>query len=211
MLKKLLCLVALCLTVPLSQTAGAQPLKVCAVPQLYQALERIKESSPVQLELTYAPSTALYARVVNSAKTECEVLLSADERLPITLIRAQKLEASSLKAFTRAQLILWSPDRRRFSGVKNGLTDALSRVRSLAVPKPGLTPAGYAASLILARPDFPRRLLNSSIYPAEQEYQVYSMVKSGNVEAGIITRPLIASITRQAHGSFLVLSLSVYP
>lgn len=97
---------------------GADTLKICAVPQLYLALEHLHGVLPYDFESRYDTPSTWEEQLSASADTtkECDLLLSSDERLPITLIRAKKGLGSAMLPFTRAPLVLWSADPALFAG-----------------------------------------------------------------------------------------------
>lgn len=97
---------------------GADTLKICAVPQLYLALEHLHGVLPYDFEARYNTPGTWEEQLSASADTtqECDLLLSSDERLPITLIRAKKGLGSAMLPFTRAPLVLWSADPALFAG-----------------------------------------------------------------------------------------------
>lgn len=99
--------------------AASTEVKVCAVPQLYLALEHLHDVLPQPFVASYDTPGALYQRLNNAADTtsECDLLLSSDERLPITLIRAHKGLGSAMLPFTRAPLVIWSQDESLFLGL----------------------------------------------------------------------------------------------
>ena len=82
---------------------------VCAATQTYSALEAVKEHSPTEITTQYAAGEDLEALLAED-KSHCELVISADEKLPILLVRAGKASASSMSVLVRAPLILWSAD-----------------------------------------------------------------------------------------------------
>lgn len=194
-------------------TTYSSNVKVCAVPQLYNALNAIAKDPTLNITPFFATSSDLYAQIANSTKDAniCDVVLSSDEKLPIRLIRSQKADGSSLKPFIRAPLVMWSADPRLFSG-KSGISlMASNKIKSIAIAKPSLSPVGFATKKVLSSNNFKTANLKDHIYRAEQEYQVFSMVISGNVQVGFITKPLVNSLTHEANGSYWAIPRSYYP
>lgn len=192
--------------------AQAAELKVCAVPQLYQAVNYLKDHAPVKFEPVFGTANELYARIANApgnnTRRVCDVLLSSDERLPISLIRSQKALGSSMKAFARAPLVLWSADPTLFKGHDPHALFAQQKIKSLAIADSSLTPVGYASRQAVRTSGFNTSYLKDKTYRSEHEYQVYSMVSSGNVQAGFVTLPLITSIKHRIPGSFYIVPRS---
>lgn len=173
--------------------AQAEPLKVCAVVQLYQALHALQKHSPIDYSVHFATANELYAYIANAHQEPCSVVLTNDERLPISLIRSQKAQGDSLKAFTQAPLVIFSADTKLFH--QHTLKTALEQhaIKSLALAAARLTPVGFAANQVVRRSELNFSYLKDKNYISDQEYQVYSMVASGNVHAGIVSKPLIVA------------------
>lgn len=186
-----------------------QVIKVCAVPQLYQAVNMMQNVSKVRFEASFATGTELYAMIANAPENNtvaiCDVILSSDERLPISLIRAQRAVGSSMIPFARTPLVFWSRDPNLFTTAKGHDPSSLlksQQIKSIAIAAPELTPVGFATSQLLKKDEFNTSYLKDKTYKSDHEYQVYSMVSNGNVQAGIISKPLVAQITRELNGSF---------
>ncbi|WP_294563863.1 molybdate ABC transporter substrate-binding protein [uncultured Succinatimonas sp.] len=203
-------LIALAAIVSLSFCAQAsdKKLQVCATAQMYNALEALTPKVPVEFDAHYTTASNIYTGIINN-KLKCDVIISPDERLPISLIRLNKTSPASFIPFTRAKLILWSANPRLFNGNISAIYS--KKLKSLAIPDPRLTPVGFAAKQIVSNKGFPTGYLKNKIFYPEHEYQVHSMVANQNVEAGFITLPLISSKTRMANGSYWVVPRGYYP
>lgn len=286
---------------------GADTLKICAVPQLYLALEHLHGVLPYDFEARYNTPGTWEEQLSASADTtqECDLLLSSDERLPITLIRAKKGLGSAMLPFTRAPLVLWSadpallagqrlsaapsdaPDRpagsrhdRRFelcptlAEVERGslaaagaalardpwdepqgdpwdevqpqsepsaapltqaqrdqrvnaillrtaqedpsaeLAQTLEKLelKSLAYANAHLTPVGYASRQVrYAAPQVTAHLPHAQ-YQFEHEYLVYEEVRTGAVQCGLVSKPLVVSSTHPSTvvGSYLTIPRRVH-
>lgn len=193
--------------------ASENMIKVCAVPQLYNALNEIEKHSSTLFKTYYATSSDLYATLSNNKTNDtlCDIVLSSDEKLPIRLIRSQKADGSSLKPFAKVPLVLWSKDANLLKNnngkqlINNGI------LKSIAIAKPDLSPVGYATQKVLSSPEIKINGLKDHVFRAEQEYQVYSMVSSGNVQVGIVSKPLVIGINNQNNGSYWEIPRSYYP
>ncbi len=176
-------------------------VSVCAVPQLYSALEALHSQTQVEYEVKYAVSQDLYAGLVNR-QFSCDVIFSDEEKLPILLSRAKFTDPYSLKVWMRAPLVLWSKD----PGVVPSSYAEVSQAqfKSLAIADASLTPTGFAAQQIFAHklPELKARL-KYHLYKVEHEYLVYSLVKEGLVQCGFISKPLaLCEQGRSPFGSY---------
>lgn len=276
---------ALTLWGALTMCGSAAELKVCAVPQLYLALEHLHGVLPHDFTARYDTPNALTERLMAAADTtsECDLLLSSDERLPITLIRAKKGLGSAMLPFTRAPLVLWSADPALFAGNPLGskptsdapvdttcampedilaerpqhapdpwdeptptttkspesmtqaewdryvntillsaahsdtneeLYQALKQVKlsSLAYADAHLTPVGYATRQVMTDSRKIKKLLHQKRYEYEHEYQIYEHVRSGKVQCGFVTKPLVVASAHPStvRGSYLTIPRRVH-
>lgn len=189
------------------------PLKVCAVPQLYSALSTLQGHTSIAFTPRFATNNELYALLSNTASTKlpqlCDVLLAADERLPISLIRMQKAVATTMQPFARAPLILWARHPQLLQGTDPQTLIENHAIKSIALAQSKLTPVGFATEQVLTQLDITP--IKEHTYKANHEYQVYSMVNSGNVDCGVISYPLIINEQRQTTGSAWPIPRNYYP
>ena len=207
LLKKFIALIAI-VSLSFCSHASEPKLQVCATAHMYNALEALTPKVPVAFEAHYTTASNIYTGIINN-NLKCDVIISPDERLPISLIRLNKTSPASFIPFTRAKLILWSANPRLFNGNISAVYD--KKLKSLAIPDPRLTPVGFAAKQIVANKGFPTEYIKNKIFYPEHEYQVHSMVANQNVEAGFITMPLISSKTKTVNGSYWVVPRDYYP
>ena len=139
--KKFIALAAI-MTLSFCSYASEQKLQVCATAHMYNALEALTPKVPVAFEAHYTTASNIYTGIINN-NLKCDVIISPDERLPISLIRLNKTSPASFIPFTRAKLILWSANPRLFNGNISAVYD--KKLKSLAIPDPRLTPVGFAA------------------------------------------------------------------
>ncbi|MBQ9274988.1 MAG: substrate-binding domain-containing protein [Succinivibrio sp.] len=276
-----LTVLALCSWLGLAQAAELP--RVCAVAQTYSVLEELKTRATQPFETFYGPEEELYARL-NEDGQFCQILISADERLPILAIRAEKAQAGSMRPVARAPLVLWTlqeglleqirkarlkltadrtslprqnqatvlspwrsaasefavlaavyrhvptlsaagqkqhkqqqkknaPKKNNKKNNKNTQKKNVSKavrpaqartvtpavpasrlpdgLRSLALPKAELTPVGYAAAQLIKAAEFDGYCKSCAQYKTDNEFQVLGLIKSGQVQAGLLTLPLI--------------------
>ena len=163
------------------QAQASADVVVCAVPQVYSALESAKDGASDKFETYYAPSEDLTSRIANNSG-KCSIVVSSDEKLAILMLRAEKTTQEGIKPFVKAPLILWSKDEYLFKNDINAIKD--KKLKSLALPKATLTPVGFAASQIVKKKNFPTDYIKYRLFRTEHEYQAYAMVNSGNVQTG---------------------------
>lgn len=194
-----------------SDAADTNVLKVCAVPQLQNALARLQVTSPVKFEAVVATGSDLYAELANSPESKCDVLLSSDERLPLQLANIGKLDTANMQPFAKVKLLLWSPNPRLINSMDGEKIFTEKKIKSIALAKGELTPVGYASEEALKNSKLKANYLKDYTYRSDNEYQVYSMVNEGNVEAGLVSTPLVLTLTRQANGSYWEIPEDYYP
>ena len=164
--------------------------EVCGVPQVYSALEGIRESSELTFNSYYGTMQDIESRAIYY-RGKCNIIITNEERLPANLIKEGKITQSNVSRLVKAPLILWSNNKFLLKDNINVITQ--KKLRSLALPKDSLTTVGFAASEVVKRKDFPSEYLKkkNGIYRAEHEYQIYSLLINNNVQTGFITKPLI--------------------
>ena len=91
------------------QASASADVVVCAVPQVYSALESAKEDASNKFETYYAPAEDITSRIANNSG-KCSIVVSSDEKLAILMLRAEKTTQDNIKPLVKAPLILWSKD-----------------------------------------------------------------------------------------------------
>ncbi|MDO5351608.1 MAG: molybdate ABC transporter substrate-binding protein [Succinatimonas sp.] len=185
----------------------AQSLQVCAVPQTYGALEAIAKIAPIEFKTDFATATDIYAKISNQSG-RCDLVIAADEKLPILLIRSNKAKSHLKQPLVRAPLLLWSAKTDLLDKTAQAVSQ--KRLKSIALADPRLTPVGFATHQIVSQDNFPTAYLKGHIYRADHEYQVYAMVAEGNVECGFLTKPLVVK-NGKALGSYWQVPRNNYP
>lgn len=179
---------------------------VCAVPQVYAALEASKTETPQYYKTFYAPLEDLESRISNN-EGPCDIVISSEEKFGVLMLRANKTEMNSIQPFVKAPLILWSADENLFKDNIKVITK--KKLKSIAIPIAKLSPVGFAASQITKKKEFPTDYLKHRLYRTEHEYQTYAMVSSGNVQVGFLTKPLIMDKGNKT-GSYWAIDRSYY-
>lgn len=181
---------------------------VCAVTQTYSALEALKKASPEPFDSFYGPEDELYQHITRN-NGRCDLLISSGERLPLKLMRAGKATTLNYSSFLKAPLLLWSANTALFKHGPQAVSQ--KKLKSIASPKASLTPVGYAATQVLKSKDFPTGYLKNHIHYLEHEYQVYSVVSSGKIQTGFLTKPVVVSAPGGLKGSFWQVPKFMYP
>lgn len=194
-----------------SAAADNKILQVCAVPQMHNSLVRLQQTSPVKFDLHTATATELYAELSNSTEHKCDVVLSSEERLAIQLAGIGKTDKAHIQPFAKVKLLVWAANPRLIDSAEGAKIFIEQKIKSIALAKGELTPVGYASREVLKRPELKAKFLDDHTYRADNEYQVYSMVQEGHVDAGFVTSPLVMTLTRQANGSYWVIPEDYYP
>ena len=171
-----------------SAQAKTRDLVVCAVPQTYSAIEQIKRVSPVKFDTFYAMPDEILSRI-NNRSGICSIVISADERLALLLLRSNQTSNGMIKQLVKAPLILWSADESLFKDNIDAITK--QKLKSIGLPNPHLTPVGFSSKQVVERKSFPTKYLKHKIFRADHEFQIYSFVRSQNVQSGFITKPLV--------------------
>ena len=174
--------------------------EICGVPQVYSAVEGIREDSKITFNSYFGTMQDIESRAIYY-RGKCNVIITNEERLPANLIKEGKITQNSVARLVKAPLILWSNNKFL---LKDNINVIINRkLKSLALPKDSLTTVGFAATEVIKRKDFPTEYLkkNNAIYRAEHEYQIFSLLKNNNIQTGFITKPLIMK-NGQTTGSY---------
>ncbi len=170
--------------------ASDDTLEVCGVPQVYSAVEGIRENSEISFNSYFGTMQDIESRAIYY-RGKCNVIITNEERLPANLIKEGKITQNSVARLVKAPLILWSNNKFLLKDNVNVIVNR--KLKSLALPKDSLTTVGFAATEVVKRKDFPSEYLKkkNAIYRAEHEYQIFSLLKNNNIQTGFITKPLI--------------------
>jgi len=177
----------------------AGTLNVCAVPQVYSALEQIKDKSRISFDIHYDIADNIYSKIVNK-ELKCDLVISSDEKLPIRLVRSNNVVAEDFRPFAKAPLLLWSMQTNVLDSQAKVVSE--KRIQSLAVANYSLTPVGFATQQVVTLKEFPTRYLNGRINRFRQEYQVLTSVEHGDSQMGFVTKPVIVQQFGKIPGSY---------
>ncbi len=169
---------------------ASDDIVVCGVPQVYSAVMSIKNFSPVKYDTYFGTQEDIEERVLSNSGT-CTLILTDEEKLPVSLLRANKTSVDAVKQFIKAPLILWTKNKRLL--IDDVRPIVKKKLKSIALPKPELTSVGYSASEVSKMKNFPTEYLkkNNKIYRPNSEFQAYVLARSGKVQTAFVTKPLI--------------------
>ncbi|WP_353393612.1 molybdate ABC transporter substrate-binding protein [Hydrogenophaga sp. 5NK40-0174] len=158
----------------------AEPMEVLA--------SELRASTGHELRIAVGPSGSLYAQIVNGAPFD--VFLSADQDRPSALAETGHSVAGTQFTYAEGQLALWSsaPGLNLVNG--KGLLDA--GVRKVALANAKLAPYGLAAEQTLQAMGLGQKL-DGKLVRGNSIGQTFSMVASGNAEAGFVALSQVIS------------------
>lgn len=146
--------------------------------------------------LAFGSSGKLYAQIKNGAPFQ--VLLSADEKIPVKLEQEGLAVANTRFTYAIGQLALWS--------AKTGTVDQQGEVLQrgnyeyLAIANPKLAPYGAAAVEVLKNRAV-WETVQSKLVQGENIAQTYQFVASGNAEIGFVALSQVFKDGKLLHGS----------
>ena len=195
----------------LAQRAGAEGVSVAAAANLVYVLEPLnaafaKESPGIAVTREIGASGSLVAQIKNGAPYD--VFLSADMEYPRKLIQAGGADASSLAAFARGRLVLWTTKpRSSLPSVESVVRDAA--VVKLAIANPATAPYGRAAMQALARLGLSGVAQSKLVY-GENITHTAQFVSSGNADAGFVALSLVLSPKLKEKGTWIEVPEGLY-
>ncbi|MDY6420575.1 MAG: hypothetical protein SPL03_08515, partial [Succinivibrio dextrinosolvens] len=115
--------------------------EVCGVPQVYSAVEGIREDSKITFNSYFGTMQDIESRAIYY-RGKCNVIITNEERLPANLIKEGKITQNSVARLVKAPLILWSNNKFLLKDNINVIIN--KKLKSLALPKDSLTTVGFA-------------------------------------------------------------------
>jgi len=158
-----------------------------------------------KVHLSFGASGRFYAQIRNGAPFQ--VLLSADEDIPVRLEREGLSVPASRFTYAVGTLVLWS--------ARTDFVDARGAVLSrgafahLAVANPKLAPYGAAAMETLDKLGLAAALRSKLVF-GENIAQAHQFVASGNAELGFVALSQVMKDGRIAGGSAWVVPASMH-
>jgi molybdate transport system substrate-binding protein len=138
-----------------------------------------------------------------------DVFLSADLEHPRRLIESGDAEGDSLAIYAQGALVLWSTTPGvEVAGGLAVLTNGY--VRRVAIANPELAPYGAAACAALTHADLWQRLQPKLVH-GENIAQAAQFVQTGNAQAGLVARSLVATGDLAGKGTYWQVPHDWYP
>lgn len=170
---------------------GEAPIRVAAASDLAGALG---EAAPMlgerlggKVEVSFGASGVLARQVREGAPFD--VFMSADERFVDEVIRSGACEGGSKAKYARGRLVLWTREGVEPARTLGDLADA--RFVRVALANPEHAPYGRAAKEALGSAGV-WGLVGPKVVQGENVRQAFQFVDSGNAEAGVVSRSLVA-------------------
>ncbi|MGB5347107.1 MAG: molybdate ABC transporter substrate-binding protein [Woeseia sp.] len=206
--------VSLLLFLPLLQACGERSrsaaVTVAVAANFFETAARVaadferEYSQPVTL--ISASSGKLYAQISNGAPFD--VFLSADEARALALEESGRAVQGSGFTYALGRLTLWSPDPTFV--LENGAQLLTAgNIRRLAIANPALAPYGIAARETLQSLGL-WIALQERIVMGENVSQAFSMVATGNADAGLLALATVTSPANRLSGSRWDVPVNLY-
>lgn len=189
--------------------ALADQIQVAVAANFTQPLQKIapgfEQATGHKIVATFGSTGKFYAQIRNGAPFE--VLLAADEEIPLKLEQEGAAVAGSRFTYARGKLVLWS--------AKPGAVDDKGEVLKkgafdhLALPNPKLAPYG-AAGLQVMQALGVQDALQTKIVQAENITQSYQFIASGNALLGFVSLSQVIKGGKIAEGSGWIVPANLY-
>jgi molybdate transport system substrate-binding protein len=205
-------LVSLLLVLFGSVAAHPQELSIAAAADLRPALEQIaasfKNSSGIDLRVSYGSSGNFYQQLKNGAPFD--VFLSANTEYPKKLQSTGLVLAGSYYEFARGSIVLLVPAKSGLD-LTQGLRALLNpAVKKIAIADPRHAPYGQAAVAALTAEGIYKDV-SPRIVTGENISEALSFALSGAADAAIAAKSLALSPAGRAQTKFVAVPASEYP
>ncbi len=184
-------------------------INVCAVTQLYDVLENLKQSKDFQssrINVTYGSATTLYSKIANR-ELNCDIYLGNDTKYPVKYIESDLADAKTLTIINKTPLALWS------------ITDIVDKdckileygtFAKIVLPSPKVTVSGFAAMQALHALELDTPQLTQKFLTTQNEYLALSFVQNGNAMLGFAPYSLLVHNESIKYGSYCLLPAGSY-
>lgn len=134
-----------------------------------------------QVQLSFGSAGKFYAQI--KAGAPFELLLSADQRVPLELVAQGLALAESRQTYAIGKLVLWSADPALVDAKGEVLRS--QRFSHLAIANPKLAPYGAAAQQVLQQLGL-AETLQPRLVEGENITQTHQFVATGNAQLGFV-------------------------
>jgi molybdenum ABC transporter molybdate-binding protein len=183
-------------------------IKVCAITQLYDALEQIKDEyqSKGSISITYASASTLYSSITNK-ELKCDIYLGNDTKFPIKYVDGNLADLNSITIFTKTQLALWS-----ITGIVDKDCSILkyNTFSRIAVPDPKVNVSGFEVMRALNKMNINKKDITRKLLVANNEYSAMSFVQNGNAMLGFVPLSMLVNNKYVKDGSYCVIPKHLY-
>jgi molybdate transport system substrate-binding protein len=177
--------VTLAATLATGLPANATEIKVAVAANFAQTMKEIatefEKDTGHKLNISQGASGKFYAQIVNGAPFD--VLLSADDETPATLIREGKAIAGSQFTYATGRLVLWSPDTTLVD--TGGGVLKTERFKFLAIANAKVAPYGRAAVQTMQKLGV-LSTIEPRVVQGESIAQTFQFISSGNAQLGFV-------------------------
>lgn len=191
----------------LAQSSWAS-ISVCAIPQLYEALEQIKEIylQKNEIEITYGSASTLYSSISNK-DLRCDIYLGNDKKFPVRYINSNLAEPNSITIFTKTKLALWS-----ITAIVDKDCSILkyNTFNRITLPDPRINVSGYESIQALKNMKIDIKTISQKFLVANNEYLAMSFVQNGNAILGFTTEAMLKNNSLTAKGSYCYIPEYLY-
>ena len=182
-------------------------IKICAVTQLYQALEEIKSVyKESNLNIFYGTATKIYSLVANNLE-RCDLYLGNDDKFIAKYVESNKAEPSTKVIFAKTSLALLSLTKQFDENC-----NILKNIKDLkiSIPDPKLNVSGYASIEVLKNSKKFDKKVKSKIFYTPNEYVSLSFIINGNTDIGFLPYSLVVENENSKKGSYCIVPKHLY-
>ncbi|MDR2874835.1 MAG: molybdate ABC transporter substrate-binding protein [Methylobacillus sp.] len=162
------------------------------------------KESGIAIRPIYGASGKIVAQVREGAPYD--VFLAADTEFPAKLVESGQAVAQP-KIYAHGKLVLWMRDDKSAPDLLAALRDA--RIKKIAIADPKLAPYGVESLKALDKLGLKTALAPKLVY-AEDVAQVVQFVDSGNADAGLTAKSLVAAPENAGRGKWMDVPATVY-
>jgi molybdate transport system substrate-binding protein len=187
--------VTLMLALLAATVVHGEEVRVAAAADLKFAMTRLAEQfekdTGTKVYVTYGSSGNFFSQIQNGAPFD--LFFSADVEYAKKLEAGGFAEQGTLYTYAVGRIVLWMPPGTKVDVAKEGWNSLLdASVHKIAIANPEHAPYGRAAVAALQKAGIYEQVKLKLVY-GENISQAAQFVQSGNAQAGIIARSLVAS------------------